>query len=119
MVQALSADRADQSFDVAVLPRRSRSNRNILDCHGGQALMKDPAIAAMVVADQKSGCMVPRERFGDLPGRPFGRGVCGHTEVDNTSSFVAQHNEVCLAIIVFGEVYNAKISYRSRRRGRF
>lgn len=31
MVQALSADRADQSFDVAVLPRRSRSNRNILD----------------------------------------------------------------------------------------
>ena len=41
VVQALPADRADESLNVSVLPQRSERDRPISNAHGAQTLHED------------------------------------------------------------------------------
>ena len=44
MVQALPADRANEPFNVSVLPGRSKRNRPISNAHGAQTLHEDCSV---------------------------------------------------------------------------
>ena len=52
MVETLPLDRADQPFDVTVLPRRSRSRRPITDAHALDASRDDLTIDRITISDQ-------------------------------------------------------------------
>ena len=49
VVHTLAADRSDQPFDKAVLPRRARCGRLVPDAHGAQSTGDDGAMNAVAV----------------------------------------------------------------------
>lgn len=67
MVEALAANRADEAFDISVLPGRPGRDRAIADTHCGEALTDDVPIDAVAAAEQVFRCLLPRKGFGDLP----------------------------------------------------
>jgi len=77
MVEALPPDRADQSFDVAVLPWRARRGRSVADAHGLESPRDDGAVGCIAITDKVSRCFIPRECLGDLPRDPLGGRICG------------------------------------------
>ena len=86
MVQALSADRADQPFDVSVLPGRSRCRWSVPDAHGSETSRYGMAIRGVSVADEVSGRLLPWEGLGDLSGDPVGRRIGGDVDPDQVAS---------------------------------
>src|SRR5258708_28654963 len=82
MVQALSPDRADKSFDVSILPGRSRRGWSVPNAHGSETSRYGMAVRGVSVPDEVSGCLIPGEGLGDLAGNPFdgriGGGVDSH-----------------------------------------
>ena len=55
MIQELAAQGADQSFDVAVLPRRARGGDDFFDAQVFQAARHGVAVDAVAVADEVFG----------------------------------------------------------------
>jgi hypothetical protein len=72
MIQALPPDRADQPFDVGVLPRRPRRGQHFLDACTLQAFPKAATVGAVAVADQVTRRLVKGEGLPDLAGDPNG-----------------------------------------------
>src|SRR5215467_486117 len=52
VVETFPSDRADQSLDVRVLPRRSGSSRLVPNAHGTQPLPEDHAIRSVPVPNK-------------------------------------------------------------------
>ena len=52
VIKALPADRADQPFDMAVLPRRSRRCRSVANAHGANAPSERLAIDPIAITDK-------------------------------------------------------------------
>ena len=52
VIQAFSSDRADQSFRIAVLPRRSRRCRSVANAHGANAPSERLAIDPIAITDK-------------------------------------------------------------------
>ena len=52
VVETFPSDRADQSLDVRVLPRRSGSSRLVPNAHGTQPLPEDHAIRSISVPNK-------------------------------------------------------------------
>jgi hypothetical protein len=52
MVDALPPDRADQSLDKPILPRRARRDRLIANAHGAQTSGDNRTVNGITVADQ-------------------------------------------------------------------
>ena len=75
MVDALSAHRSDQSFDIRVLPRTLGSRQDLVDLHRLETGPKIVAVGPVAIPQQKPWRRVPRERVADLLGRPRGRGM--------------------------------------------
>src|SRR3979490_2281046 len=86
MVQAFSPDRADEPFDVSILPGRARRGWSVADTHRPDPLSDDDAVGAISIADQVAGRLVPREALGDLAGDPFRGWVGGDGGPDQTAS---------------------------------
>ena len=59
MVQALSPDRADESFDVSILPGRSRRGWSVANAHGSETSHYGMAVRSVSVPDEVSGCLIP------------------------------------------------------------
>src|ERR1035437_10704479 len=55
MIQTLAADRSDQPFGKAILPRRGWRGRLVPDAHGAQSTCDDGAINAIPVSDHVAG----------------------------------------------------------------
>jgi hypothetical protein len=72
MVEALASDRSDEAFYLAVLPWSSRGDGPVSNAHRSQSSCDDSATGAITVTDQEGRCLLPRKRFGDLPGHPRG-----------------------------------------------
>ena len=85
MVGALATDRPDQPLDEAVLPRRARRNGFVTDAHGLQSACNSAAVGSVPIADQVTGSLIPRERFGDLTCKPFRGWICGDVDPDKLS----------------------------------
>ena len=76
MVNALPTDRADEPFDIGVLPRRARRGRAISDPERPKAPGDDLAISAISITNQVLRSMFPVARFRELSSNPFRGRVC-------------------------------------------
>src|SRR5881394_2277873 len=72
VIEALTSDRADQSFSIAVLPRRSRRCRSVANAHRANAACKRVAVSAVAITNKVLWRHIPAAGFGDLLGNPFG-----------------------------------------------
>ena len=86
MVQALSPDRADESFDVSILPGRSRRGWSVPNAHGSETSRYGMAVRGVSVPDEVSGCLIPGEGLGDLAGDPFGGRIGGDVDPHEVAS---------------------------------
>ena len=66
VVQTLAPDRADDSFNVRILPGGSGSRHDVLDAHGGNRGPEGRAVNAVSVPDQVPRPCVPGEGLPDL-----------------------------------------------------
>src|ERR1700675_3342959 len=73
MIQALAADRPDQPFGKAILPRRGWCGRLVPDAHGAQSACDDGTIDAIPIADEGVRSLIPRKRLPYLTCNPFCR----------------------------------------------
>src|SRR4051794_37073304 len=89
MIKTLASDRADQSFGIAVLPRRSRRRRSVANAHRSNSAGKCFSVDSVAIANEVSRRLIPANRLSNLPRNPFGRGMRGDPEPENASSVVA------------------------------
>lgn len=93
MVEALTSDRADETFNMAVLPRRAGRNGSVPDTHRSEPPCDDGAVTAIPIADGVSRCLIPWERLGDLARDPLCRGVRGDISQDRRPSLKTQDRQ--------------------------
>src|ERR1700687_2779163 len=86
MIQALAADRPDQPFGKAILPRRGWCGRLVPDAHGAQSARDDAAIDPVPIADEVVRSLVPRKCLRYLTCNPFGRRICCDVDPDEVSA---------------------------------
>jgi len=72
VIEALTSDRADQSFSMAVLPRRSWRCRSVANAHRANAARKCLAVDTVAITNKVLWRHIPAAGFGDLLGNPFG-----------------------------------------------
>src|SRR3954454_5496876 len=93
MIKTLASDRADQTFDIAVLPRRSRRCRSVANAHRSNAARECLAVDAVPVADEILRRALPAACLGDLPGDPFGGRVRSDTEPQDAPSIMSENQQ--------------------------
>src|SRR5665213_914429 len=71
MVGAFPTDRADEPFDIGVLPGRARRSLSISDAERAKAPDDDLAISAISIAKQVLRSMLPSARLRELSSNPF------------------------------------------------
>ena len=90
VVQAFTPHGTNQTFDVGVLPRRLRRDEDFVDAHPLCGLTELRPVRAIAVPQEITRRTVPRERFNELMGRPFGGGMCGDGKMHGTSTIMTQ-----------------------------
>ena len=93
VVEALAAERADETFHVRILPRRSRRRLDFADPHAFHSARELDAVDPVAVAQEVSRGSLPGERLHELLGRPLGGGGVGDVEVDDASPIMRQDHE--------------------------
>src|SRR5437016_9434968 len=93
VVETFPSDRADQSLDVRVLPRRSGCDRLVPNAHGAQPLHEEWAICSVSVPNKVTRCTVPGERLSDLARNPLRGRICRHPERYPQSTSVTQNHK--------------------------
>jgi hypothetical protein len=93
MVQALSPDRADESFDVSILPGRSRRSWSVPNAHGRKTSHYGMAIRGVSVSNEILGCLIPGEGFGYLAGDPIRRRIGGDVDPQQVASLQADDGQ--------------------------
>lgn len=77
MVRALAPDRANQAFDVSVLPRRSERCGSVPDPHRLDTSLERDAKCFVIVANEIFRRAVPWKRLSNLPRQPLRRRIAG------------------------------------------
>src|ERR1035437_10023948 len=93
MIQTLAADRSDQPFGKAILPRRGWRGRLVPDAHGAQSTCDDGAINAIPVSDHVAGSPVPRKCLRYLACNPFCRRIPCDVDPDQISAVKADDDK--------------------------
>src|ERR1019366_7209818 len=93
MIQALAADRPDQPFGKAILPRRGWRGRLVPDAHGAQSASDDSTIDAIPVSDHVAGSPVPRKCLRYLACNPFCRRIPCDVDPDQISAVMADDDK--------------------------
>ena len=93
VIQAFSSDRADQSFRIAVLPRRSRRCRSVANAHRSSASGKCLSVDAVPITNQIGRHCLPAAGFGDLASDPFGIGMRGDAKPHNSPPAVSKNEQ--------------------------
>jgi hypothetical protein len=91
MIQTLTTDRSDHSFDIGVLPGRLRSCQNFPDIKPPRCPREVLAIASL--PQQITRGAVSRKSFQQLVGHPFRCGMLGHREMHNPAAIVRQNHQ--------------------------
>ena len=63
MIRALATDRADQAFNISVLPRRMERRRSVPDPHRSHASLEGNAERSVIVTNEIFRLAVPWKRF--------------------------------------------------------
>jgi hypothetical protein len=61
VIDTLAADRADQPFGKAILPRRVRRYRLVSDAHGTKSMFDNGSVTLIPIADQVARRFTPGE----------------------------------------------------------
>src|SRR3954451_24251900 len=93
MIKALASDRADQSFGIAILPRRSRRYRSVANAHRSNAPGECLSIDAIPITNEILWRALPVTCLRDLSRDPFGSRLCGDAKQEDASAGVAQHEQ--------------------------
>lgn len=93
MVEAFSADRADQPFNLWALPGRSESGENLADVQAFDQRPKCCTIDAVAVPEQVPRRFVPREGLHDLGCGPLGSGMLGDIEMNDAPAIMSQNKK--------------------------
>src|SRR5674476_1432400 len=93
MVHTLAADRSDQPFGKAILPRRGWRGRLVPDAHGAQSASDDGTINAIPVSDHVAGSPVPRKCLRYLACNPFCRRIPCDVDPDQISAVKLDDDE--------------------------
>src|SRR5262245_50694723 len=88
VVETFPSNRADQSLDVRVLPRRSGCDWPVPNSHGAQSLPEDRAICSVPIPNKITRCTVPGERLRDLARNHVPGRICRHPEGPPQSALV-------------------------------
>src|SRR3954465_12500511 len=91
MIEALASDRADQSFSVTVLPRRSRRCRSVANAHRADTTRKCLAVDAVAITNEVVRHRLPPAGLTDLPGDPFGGWRCCDADPKNSSAVMSKN----------------------------
>src|SRR3954462_4807441 len=93
MIKAIAPDRANQSFDIPVLPRRSRRCRSVANAHRANAPRKSLAIDTVAISNQIDRHWGPAAGFADLPGDPLGSRMRSNANPEDASATMFQHEQ--------------------------
>lgn len=93
VVEALAADRADEPFDIAVLPGRPRRRWPVTNAHGAEPVCNDLTIGRIPITDQTSRQVIPRQSLGDLSGDPFLGGMSDNVEEQQLPTLVTKDDQ--------------------------
>jgi hypothetical protein len=92
VIEAFAADGADESFDVGVLPWRTRRGAHVLNTHrfrGGDEALK----RQIAVVDHIPRRLIPLKGFAELLRGPGGGGVTRHRDMHDPATFVCEDDE--------------------------
>ena len=93
MVQAFTANRTDDAFDVSSVPRRPRSAEDFVDIHYRDLIAELLAIDVISISQQILRCALEWKGFEHLVRRPFRRWMSCDVEVHDASSIVCEDNK--------------------------
>jgi len=93
MIQALSANAADEAFRERILPRTPCRREYLYYSHSLNSSSKLATVYSITVSDEISRRRIFREGFNDLLRRPFGRGMLRDIEMQHAATLMRQHNE--------------------------
>jgi hypothetical protein len=93
VVQALTAEGADDPFGERVLPGRSGSDDHVVNSHVGQAPGEALAVDGIPIAEEISWRGLVWEGLEDLAGGPDCRGMIRHGEAEELAAVMAEHDE--------------------------
>jgi hypothetical protein len=93
VIETFAADRADDAFDVGILPWRSRRGDDLLDRHRLDTIGEGLPIRSVAVSQQKARRGVPGEGLSDLARQPELGRVLRDFEMDDCSSLMAEDDQ--------------------------
>src|SRR5450631_3299271 len=88
VVHALATNRADEAFDVGILPGRSGRGDHLCDAEALHLATEKLAVDSISVADQESRRRVRWEGLHDLSRRPFPTRAGGDVEMQDAPSIM-------------------------------
>ena len=91
VVETLSPYGADDPFAVRILPGRAWCDRDFFDSHVLDAVLEIITVDAIAITDKKTRGFFVRKGVDDLLGRPFGVGICGDVEVNDSPPAVSTY----------------------------
>src|SRR6476659_5498649 len=93
VIQAFPFERADQSFGIAVLPRRSRRCRSVANAHRSSASGKCLCVDAVPITNQIGRHGLPAAGLRDLASDPFCSGMRGDAKPHNSPPAVSENEQ--------------------------
>src|SRR6478609_10637378 len=91
MIEALASNRADQSFSIAVLPRRSRRCRSVANAHRANAPRKGLTVDTVAIANEVVRHRFPPASLADLSRDPFAGWGCCDADPNNSSAVMSKN----------------------------
>ena len=93
VIEAFAADASDDSLRIRILPRASWSRPRFPNTHSLNSVLEVFPIDSISITNQIARCLIIRKRFDDLLCRPSRLRMFGHIKVNDSASFMRQHNE--------------------------
>ena len=93
MIKALASYRGDQSFGIAVLPRRSRRCRSVANAHRSDAARKCLAIDAVPITDEIVWRAFLTTILRELLGNPFGSRMRSDVEPQDAPAIMLEDQQ--------------------------
>lgn len=93
MIQTFSPDRADEPFDVSIVPGGARRGWSVPDAHGSKPSRHGVSIRGISVPNDVLGRLIPGEGLGNLLGDPFSRRIGRDVDPNQSASLKANDGQ--------------------------
>src|SRR2546426_4935508 len=93
VIEAFAADASDDSLRIRILPRASWSRPHFPNTHSLNSVLEVFPIDSISIMNQIARCLIIRKCSDDLLCRPSRLRMFGHIKVNDSASFMRQHNE--------------------------